>query len=593
MPSETASPQAWTANLAEAAGSIMQVDELNGVPAVFASTDEPGLFAALLFRVGYADEQFSNSGITHLIEHLALQGMLTSEVHANGMVSERFTIFHCHGDAEEVNEFLRTVTASLSDLPLARAEQEKRVLAVEWQGRQGHPAQNHAFERYGHRGPGLVFAGEPGLNRVGEPEIAAWAAKYFNAQNAVLVYTADELPSESPLHLPKGSRAASPQRAWTVPSLPGYYPFAGSHLRVDAELPRGAAGALFVDVAQRALMRRLRERAGITYSVGADYSPVDARYARLTLTADASADQLDRLTDEFFDTLEGMRDGDVDLEDLTAEKRNRLRVLQDHKSIGMMMALAQNVMMGQQPPTADELRAEVTAVTTADLSTVASSFLEHAFAQLPGGTLERRGFRLSPRWSSRVVSGAAHRLVDDSDAVLQISADGVSYIAAPGAAVTVLFEDCVGLMSYPDGGRILVGADGFSVRIEPTVTRGLTEQKQVELDAMIPAGRHVPMPPRAPEGIPKPVRRPIRRIVRASRGPLTVALPLIGLAVLIVGVWLAGRWLDVPVSPFVLIAPTLGVFLAMLARSGRGDEFDGSALRRRDRRHRGGDPPRP
>lgn len=568
MLSDPANLPSWFDALAQTAPADTRVSIVDAVPVLHGASTEADVFGALIFRVGYADETFASTGITHLVEHLALHGSLGSDIHANGQVDELFTIFHCRGESADVLRFLSRVSESLNALPLDRMEQEKHILSVEWQGRQGHPVSLHVMERYGHRGPGLAWSGELGLHRISSTDVLSWVATHFTAQNALLVFTADELPPGLSLRLPSGAPHPFPVRTSTLPGLPGFYEAHGTQVLVDAEVRRSTSAALFARVAQRTLLRRLRMESGLSYSVTSDYTPVDAKFARVTLTADASPDRLEELTDEFFDELELLRQGFFDPEDIAIEKRNSLRSYEDDTSIGMMMSIARNVMLGHDQQPLSALREELEAVTVEDMTAVASDFLRHALAQVPTASLARRGFRPSPRWSARTVAGTAHALSDGSGATLRVDSEGVSRITAPGAAATVRYSDCVGLLVYPDGGRVLIGADGFGVSIEPTVTPGLGELEIDALETRIAFELHVPMPPRDPAAIPRPAKRTWRPVI--DRG-LLMAVMWFGLAAaFLIAMWLVTGWLGVPHLRWFVVASAVVVIITTAARGDIG-----------------------
>ena len=105
------------------AGSAMEID---GVPVFYGSSPGP-LRAALMFRVGQADEQLAIRGITHLVEHLALSGTAVKPHTVNGLSGNVFTTFVASGDHKAVTHQLRGVCDRLTNLPMGRLEQERSV----------------------------------------------------------------------------------------------------------------------------------------------------------------------------------------------------------------------------------------------------------------------------------------------------------------------------------------------------------------------------------------------------------------------------------------------------------------------------------
>jgi hypothetical protein len=128
------------------------------------------------------------------------------------------------------------------------------------------------------------------------------------------------------------------------------------------------------------------------------------------------------------------------------------------------------------------------------------------------------------------VSGETFRHLDDPDVSLVVGEDGVSVVTMDGPA-TVRFDECVAMETRPDGARNLTGADGFRVRVEPTLFAGLTQDVvAARIDARLSRELVVPLPPREPDGIPQPTERvrpsaaarisrlsaPVRRLLRRA-----------------------------------------------------------------------------
>ncbi len=74
---------------------------LDGVPTYYAAIDGP-FTATLAFRVGRADETLLRSGLTHLIEHLAMPIDDAHALEANATVEPSLTVFYATGPRETV-----------------------------------------------------------------------------------------------------------------------------------------------------------------------------------------------------------------------------------------------------------------------------------------------------------------------------------------------------------------------------------------------------------------------------------------------------------------------------------------------------------
>jgi zinc protease len=141
---------------------VVRETEVDGVPTLVAPIPGP-LNAGLMFRVGRADETLSRTGITHLVEHLALFGHSLSDYHHNGSTGATITHFHMSGSESDVVDFLAGVCASLTDLPIARLEIEKEILRTEEHNRPSGANHSMPLWRYGSVGYGLLSYPEWGL----------------------------------------------------------------------------------------------------------------------------------------------------------------------------------------------------------------------------------------------------------------------------------------------------------------------------------------------------------------------------------------------------------------------------------------------
>ncbi|MFG2310327.1 hypothetical protein ACGFS9_16900 [Streptomyces sp. NPDC048566] len=229
-----------------------------GIP-TFHAARRGEITAGLFFRVGRADETLATTGITHLVEHLALHRANLSDVHHNGATADTYTLFHVTGSEEEVVDHLNGVCAALGDLPLHRLETEKEILRTESASRGTGPHHGMPLWRYGAQGFGLSSYREMGTWRLTADEVRDWARAHFTRDNAALWITSDHVPEGLDLTLPAGTLRPTPAPTSALPVTPAYIRGEDGHVVFDAVVPRTTAASVFADVLGRALFQDLRQ----------------------------------------------------------------------------------------------------------------------------------------------------------------------------------------------------------------------------------------------------------------------------------------------------------------------------------------------
>ncbi|MFD1658956.1 M16 family metallopeptidase [Streptomyces caeni] len=483
---------------------------VQGVPVLHAPRTGSGpgeIIAGLFFRVGRADETLATSGITHLVEHLALHRLGVSDVHFNGATANAYTLFHVIGDEDEAVAYLNGVCAALRDLPLDRLETEKEILRTEAAGRANGPNSQLPLWRYGAQGYGLSSYDELGTWSLTADQVRHWAETRFTRDNAVLWITGDHVPDGLDLTLPAGSRIPAPAASSALPVTPAHIRGDAGHIVFDTVLRRSAAAALFADVLGRALFQDLRQEGGYSYTAEADYTPRDADFATLTAYADALPDKQAAVVGGFVDTLARLRAGRIEQAELDSARGKMLKRY-DAPDLGaaLLPSYALSLLLGHRLLSPEQHKTELEAVTVADLRRVAREAWDGGLFQAPGRGADWAGFTLAPQYSSSSVTGTRHRSLEDDDVTLVIGGEGVSLLL-PGGPVTVRYDACAAMTTRPDGARVLTGLDGFRVAVEPTMFRNVTAERIASLDAAVPTAAVVPLPARAPERIPRPRER--------------------------------------------------------------------------------------
>jgi len=498
--------------------------------------------ATLFFRVGQADETLPASGWTHLLEHLALHDWNDPRLAFNASVGLFLTRFEFDGETEAVFEHLGRLTRWFADPDLTHLGHEAKVLGAESEQRPVGTLVANLEWRYGARGPGLPAYREIGLCRATEARLREWCAEVFCAENAVLACDTP-VPPDFGVALPRGRRrpAALPPQA--VDTLPAVHRVRGG-LVGSAVVTRSFAASIAPDVLVRTLTRAFRELEGTSYAPWAELERVDAETALLVFGADVSTEgsaTCGTLLNRCLRELAERGPDQAVLDEMTVSRSRHFR--DEQQAPAVAWAAAVSTLTEHEVQSAKEAEQLAAQVTPSDLCTVFAEVRRTLLLGLPEESRVPSGFRevAHPRWET-LDATSAHAHVDGVSRIL-LGPKGIQY-SAPASVVTVLYSDLAGLITYPDGARRAVSADGWTVVVEPSLLRR-GDAVTAALDANAPASVVLPQPARRPEEV--PARPPLpwraRRRTRAALRPvagLFERLPVSGWVVWLV-VFFAAR----------------------------------------------------
>jgi predicted Zn-dependent peptidase len=495
----------------------MHWTEVDGVPTLIGQGRGSRVKAGLLFRVGRADETLATSGITHLLEHLALHQQGVADYHFNGATADVYTHFHVEGTAEHVVEYFVSVCASLRNLPLHRLETEKEILRTEQSGR-GAPPQIPVY-RFGAQGFGLSSYQELGLSGLTGDQVTDWARRHFTRDNAVFWVIADALPAGLRLDLLGGQRNPPPMVTSELPETPAWFAGTVDGVCMQALVPRSTSAMLFARILGKSLFHDLRQRGGYSYTAQADYQPLDRDLAIVTAVADSAPDKRGAVIGGLLDVLARLRFGGITHAELESAKTVMCHGLEELDAEQLVPGHAMSALIGSPAPSPVELRAEIEAATIEDLHRVGQEVYASALVQVPVLGLDWAGIPQAPRWSESAVTGKTYPAIGDNAGDLVVGRDGVS-MRVGDEAVTVRYADCVAVQAYPDGGRRLFGRDGFAVQIEPTLN-SVSPHVLREVVRAVPSSLVISMPPRRADQIPQPTVEPGQVHAPPPRPPMT------------------------------------------------------------------------
>ncbi|MEV6597116.1 insulinase family protein [Actinoplanes sp. NPDC051346] len=524
---------------------IKQLD-VDGVPTLLAPTTGP-MHAGLVFRVGQADETLARKGITHLVEHLALHSLGVADYHYNGATGVEHTYFHMQGGAEEITGFLTGVCAALQALPMQRLATEKEILRTERNSRGTGATEPLLVWRHGARDFGLSSYPEWGLSALTAEDLREWVARYFTRDNAALWIAGDEVPAGLRLDLPAGVRRPAPAASCALPVTPAWFSSPSGVVAWDTVLPHSAGAALFSSVLERRMFSELRQQAGLSYSTHTDYDVRGGDTAVITAIADALPEKQGAVLGGFVDLLAALRIGRIDEEEVTSVAHQACESTRQADAQGARLpGQVFNLLAGRQVREAEEIMAEMRAVSRDDVAAIAVEAYDAGLLMTPGGSsADWAGYAAAPANSDQAVEGTRYRALHQQERCVIAGPDGVSAISGDDIA-TVRYDSCAAVLAWPDGGRRLFGHDGMVVAVEPTLYRNGAEAVP-DIDARVPRELRVDLPPRDPEDIPQASRVPGRLRWRqrfgwwrtAPAAKMRLILPSLLLVLLNVGAVLA------------------------------------------------------
>jgi predicted Zn-dependent peptidase len=467
--------------------------EVDGVRTLW--VDEPGpMIATLAFRVGRSDEPSPMSGVTHIVEHLALAGLGVQDYDHNGFVDGQQAVFTSVGRPDEVRSFLEQVVSGLTHPPLDRLLLERRILREERAQRGPSIGGALRWYRFGYAGQGRGLGpgdDELALDWLGPDPVAAWIRRWFTRQNAILWLTGP-VPDGLRLDLPAGAPGPTPG----IESVPGVtFP---THLAWDgpaANLGYTAARTSAIHIASNVAHRRARQRLrfdqGLVYDVELDYEPVAPTVAHVMLGASCPDERVRVVVDGLLGIVRELAtDGPTEAE-LAQELNAFLRQYEDRDGrIALLASTAFDTLWGGPARTAEELLEERRQVDSAAAADALATALETMLVMANCDPVP--DLAPYPGWSPARVDG---REVGPAGFFLPgrkprerlfIGRDGVTVAVNPDEWLTVRYADCVACVHESPTSRTLLGRDGMRVGIAAEVWRdgaGVIE----EIDRAVPA----------------------------------------------------------------------------------------------------------
>jgi len=432
--------------------------------------------ASLSFRVGTVDESFTQSGITHLVEHLALHRLRDAGHPMNGMVRRKRTSFTASGTDEELVRFFGAVCRSLRSLPLERVPQEKQVLLTESLRRPPNLISLLMGLHCG-RGPYGRGQGEFGLYKLQPSQVQRWSDMHFTRDNAVF-WISGPVPSDLRLDLPSGVRKPVPNPQtipWLQPPLCCYRNIPGVAL---SSLTRWSTA---LSIATGAALSRLRERLrfeeGISYSVWGDADRIAPVHAHLSIGCDCASHHADRAADILLEVLTDVASNGPTPSEVRTLTEQSKRFFTSSTSIATLLDLRAGAELeGLPTKPVDTFYNNLSTLKPSDIAAAMQEAMRTAILVIPEGC--RPGRNTFPEYPSNSPTLVEGRLFRRSPKPrkgvpldrIYLSHDGITLAGVNGRVQTVFFASCVALYkeTQDNGRRLLLGEDGSTIEITPS-----------------------------------------------------------------------------------------------------------------------------
>jgi predicted Zn-dependent peptidase len=453
--------------------------EIGGVPCFWSVAPAP-YTATLVFRVGRADETLATSGLTHLSEHLLMPAEPPRDLDRNARVEDLFAVFWATGAEQRALRFLEQTAELIRSPPLERLETERKILLAEAAGRGQHAVTGSAAIRYGAAAHGLSGFDEYGLHKLGADDVAHWVARNFTRGNAALWLTGPP-PRELSFELPNGPRRSAPE-LMPLPevSYPAVFtngPPATVVVSIVGERSPSlnVANAVVVDRAWKVI----RYEQGLAYDVGDLYEPLTADLAGSAYWIESLEESTEPVREALLGILESVAEEGATQEELDREVELFREMVTDPTQLPAPLHFAAMEHLLGEPfvDTGEWLRRrrEVTSESTAEAM---RSALERMLLVIPEESRPPEGFEQIPLFSTDRVDGRTYRLsglpirAETRKPRLVVGEHGITLVLEDGNLLTVRWAEVVAALRWPDGGRSVLGTDGFRIHVEPEAWRG-------------------------------------------------------------------------------------------------------------------------
>jgi len=532
--------------------------EIDGVPALWIDGGRQLLRATLRFRVGLIDETLATHGHLHLLEHLGM-GHLDAPPYVayNASVSSLFTSFDLEGPPAEVVRLLSAVCDKLGRIDEDEVVHEAQVLEQEARVRGSGVLDDALYYRWGAQGPGLVYFREFGLLRPDPEILRSLALRAFVRENAVLALDGP-VPEGLSLSLASGGERLPIRLPPPARRLPGAGPSPRPLVSGLVRMNEAAVVGLAV-LRTRVASLLMAEPGGTPWLATLESLGEHAHVALFAQSGDRAAAEAAVVLAE----LNRLADCDVHEAELADHLRMRAQAADRPDASANEPWLAMDRLLLNQPTSAAARSAELASVNAAALRAFGHQWRQSLLLTVPTRADAPAGLPWLTGSDERIEAGTEGRTHGVMPGVLDEKGAKIVRVGRvlqhqTTEAVTSFDLDRVALLaSRPDGQRVLVGDDGASLVIEPTLWRDADELVRAAEDSVAPE-RCLELPARPDDEIPHPLNT-WERVLVAMFGT-RAKLWTFGILLILVAAALVG-WALIAAG-FSRMLGLLGVFIA-------------------------------
>lgn len=436
-----------------------------------AEVDAGKYLAVLTFRVGMADEHLPIRGLTHMVEHLTLGGLLKTDLSINGQVDAVSTSFMIHGTPEEITWFMNYVCESLAQPDHSRVPMEAQILRAEGEGRGESPLSTAMSSRmgvrsYGNRGIRELFFEQPDT-----AWIDYWIAKYFVAENATF-HCFGPLPEGLTFTLPSGPIPPLPSEPWMNLTLPARMHQEQIGISISWISPITWTAAFARIAIQEHLFDRLRNELGLSYGVNVLTEPIGANWTHSIIHADSAVEMHDDLFDHFVTEMYELALNGFSDETLNKVKTGYLTAIEPFKG-NDPGGRAFSALTGRPYTDPRSGRNELDTLTQQTLRDAMVPIVDSALWMLPYGVnVSDVRMEVILPWSLEQAVGVPTVITNPEDpqnpTSLVVDEHCITMFSDPERQqpVTVRFADCALYYLRNNGDISIMGHDGFVIQLQ-------------------------------------------------------------------------------------------------------------------------------